>query len=104
YRVNRIGLGADEYKGVFNAALRVTALICFAAYVLRMPISREYVGVAVPSAALITLLARYAARKTVHRLRRGGRCTHAVVAVGSRDSTLALARQLHRDYTAGLSV
>jgi len=30
YRLGRIGIGADEYKGVFNAALRLTALICFA--------------------------------------------------------------------------
>jgi exopolysaccharide biosynthesis polyprenyl glycosylphosphotransferase len=104
YRIGRIGLGADEYKGVFNAGLRLTALLCFAAFVVRVPISREYVGVALPTGTLLTLVLRYAARKTVHRLRRGGRCTHAVIAVGSPESTSALARQLHRDYTAGLSV
>jgi exopolysaccharide biosynthesis polyprenyl glycosylphosphotransferase len=104
YRIGRIGLGADEYKGVFNAALRLTALICFAAYVVRVPISREYVGVALPSGTLLTLVFRYSARKTVHRLRRGGRCTHAVVAIGSPDSTGALARHLQGDYTAGLTV
>jgi hypothetical protein len=104
YKIGRIGLGADEYKGVFNAALRLTALMCFAGFVLRVPISREYVGVALPTGMMLTLIARYAARKTVHRLRRGGRCTHAVVAVGSPDATSALARQLHRDHAAGLSV
>jgi len=104
YRIGRIGLGADEYKGVFNAALRLTALICFAAFVVRLPISREYVAVALPTATLLTLIARYAARKTVHRLRRSGRCTHAVIAVGSPHSANTLARQLHRDYTAGLAV
>jgi exopolysaccharide biosynthesis polyprenyl glycosylphosphotransferase len=104
YRLGRIGLGADEYKGVFNAALRLTALICFAAYVFKLPISREYIGVALPTGTLMTLVFRYAARKTVHRLRRGGRCTHAVVALGSPAATGALERQLHRDYTAGLTV
>jgi exopolysaccharide biosynthesis polyprenyl glycosylphosphotransferase len=104
YRIGRIGLGADEYKLVFNAALRLTALICFAAYVLRVPISREYVGVALPAGTLMTLVCRYAARKTVHRMRRGGRCTHAVVAVGDGESTSALAHQLHSDWQAGLVV
>src|SRR3954451_8203692 len=104
YRLGRIGIGADEYKGVFNAALRLTALICFAAYVLGVPISREYAAVALPVGTLLTLVFRYAARKTVHRLRHGGRCSHAVVAVGSAEATNALERQLHRDYTAGLTV
>lgn len=104
YRIGRIGLGADEYKGVFNAALRLAALLCFAAYVLRVPVPREYIAVALPFGTLLTLLGRYTARKTVHRLRRGGRCTHAVIAVGSRQATTALSRQLHRDYTAGLAV
>jgi len=104
YRIGRIGLGADEYKGVFNAALRLTALACFAAYVLKVPISREYVGVAIPTGTLMTLVFRYAARKSVHRLRRRGYCSHAVVAVGSPEATGALERQLHRDYTAGLTV
>jgi exopolysaccharide biosynthesis polyprenyl glycosylphosphotransferase len=104
YRIGRIGLGADEYKGVFNAGLRLAALLCFAAFVVQVPISREYVGVALPTGTLLTLVIRYAARKTVHRLRRSGKCTHAVVAVGSPEATNALARQLHRDYTAGLSV
>jgi exopolysaccharide biosynthesis polyprenyl glycosylphosphotransferase len=104
YRIGRIGLGADEYKGVFNAGLRLTALLCFAAFVVQMPISREYVGVALPTGTLLTLVVRYAARKTVHRLRRGGRCTHAVIAVGDAESTSALARQLHSDWTAGLAV
>jgi len=104
YRIGRIGLGADEYKGVFYAAVRLMALICFAAYVLQVPISREYVAVALPIGTLLTLVFRYAARKTVHRLRRGGACSHAVVAVGSAEATNALERQLHRDYTAGLTV
>src|SRR3954453_23474167 len=104
YRIGRIGIGADEYKGVFNAALRLTALICFAAYVLRVPISREYAAVALPIGTLLTLVCRYVARKSVHRLRRGGKCSHAVVAVGSAEATNALERQLHRDYTAGLTV
>src|SRR4051794_34566064 len=104
YKLGRIGIGADEYKGVFYAAVRLTALICFAAYVLQVPISREYVAVALPIGTLLTLVFRYAARKTVHRLRHGGRCSHAVVAVGSAESTNALERQLHRDYTAGLTV
>src|SRR5437763_12588895 len=104
YRIGRIGIGADEYKGVFNAALRLTALSCFAAFVFKLPISREYVGVALPTGTLMTLVFRYAARKTVHRLRRGGRCTHAVVALGDGESTSALARQLHSDWTAGLAV
>src|SRR4051812_27474974 len=33
YRLGRIGLGADEYKTVFNAVLRLAALLCFAAFV-----------------------------------------------------------------------
>jgi len=84
--------------------VRLMALICFAAYVLQVPISREYVAVALPIGTLLTLVFRYAARKTVHRLRRGGACSHAVVAVGSAEATNALERQLHRDYTAGLTV
>ena len=104
YRIGRIGLGADEYKDVFNAGLRLVALTCFAAFVGHVPISREYVAVALPIATALTLVSRYAARKTVHRLRRTGRCSHAVIAVGSPNSANALARQLHRDYTAGLVV
>ena len=94
--VRKTGLGADEYKGVFNAALRLTALLCFAAFVLRMRISREYVAVALPTGTMLTLVGRYVARKAVHRLRRGGRCTHSVVAVGSPESTSAMSRRWMR--------
>jgi exopolysaccharide biosynthesis polyprenyl glycosylphosphotransferase len=50
------------------------------------------------------LLGRYALRKYVHRLRRAGRWSHRVLAVGDREAVCELIAQTRAEPYAGLSV
>ncbi len=71
-RVRRalIGLGSDEFRRVFNAAMGLTAAIAIVSYITRSDIARGYVLVALPCATVMDLTARYALRKRLHRQRR----------------------------------
>jgi len=104
YDVRIIGLGSDEFRRTINAAASVTAVVIAASYVARLDLSRSYVGIALPSAAVLDLAARYWLRKHLHVLRGRGSCRQRVVAVGHRAAVADLVATLGRDSYHGLSV
>jgi exopolysaccharide biosynthesis polyprenyl glycosylphosphotransferase len=104
YESRFLGTGSDEYRRVFDTAIRLTALVAIAAYVLKVPVSRGYVGIAFPLGTALTLAGRYGARQVVHRLRRQDRCMHRTVVVGERASAADLTRQLSREPSSGFAV
>ena len=60
--------------------------------------------IALPTATLLDLVARYTIRKRLHRLRGTGRCMLSVVAVGHESAVADLVKELGRDRYHGLTV
>jgi exopolysaccharide biosynthesis polyprenyl glycosylphosphotransferase len=99
-----IGVGSDEFRKVVNAGVCLTAAVAVLAYATKTDIARGYVVIAVPCATLFDLLARYAHRKRLHKLRRLGSCLRRVVVVGHASVAANLAAELRRGTYHGLSI
>src|SRR5215475_2896127 len=68
-----IGLGSDEFRRVLNAAVSLTAGLGIVSYATKIEIARGYVAIALPTVAVLDLLARFWLRKRLHAARRAGR-------------------------------
>ena len=104
YDFKFIGVGSDEFRRVFNAGFCLTAAVATASYVTRFDLARLYIAIALPTATLLDLGARYWLRKRLHRRRATGQAMHLVVAVGHPDSVANLISELTRDKHHGLAV
>ncbi len=99
-----IGTGSDEYRKILNAGVGLTAALAIFSYLVNVDLSRAYVLIALPTATLFDLVARYKIRKRLHRLRDAGRCMLSVVAVGHESAVADLVKELGRDHYHGLTV
>ncbi len=104
YDVRFIGTGSDEFRKVLNAGVSLTAAVAIFSYAVNLELSRVYVVIALPSITLFDLVARYAIRKRLHRLRAAGKCMNSVVAVGHEFAVDHLVTELKRDRYHGLRV
>lgn len=100
YERRLLGAGGEEYRRVFDAAVRLFAGVAIGSVAVKADVARGYLAVLFPLAAVLTLAGRYGARQGVYRLRRRGRCHDKVVVVGTRHS---VARLLRRFASAPLS-
>jgi exopolysaccharide biosynthesis polyprenyl glycosylphosphotransferase len=99
-----IGLGSDEFRRIINAAFGVAMVVVVTSYLTHLDLSRSYLGMALPWAAISDLGGRFLLRKRLHFLRAQGSCSHRVVAVGHSDAVADLVTTLRRDRYHGLSV
>jgi exopolysaccharide biosynthesis polyprenyl glycosylphosphotransferase len=104
YERRSFGIGSDEFRRVGRAGLLLLAGLGFLSYAAALDLSRALVVVAVPSLAVVTLVERYAARRSLHRQRLQGRCVKRVVVVGRGGAVLELVDRLRRASHAGLEV
>jgi exopolysaccharide biosynthesis polyprenyl glycosylphosphotransferase len=104
YDLRFLGVGSDEFRRVFNAGFFLTAAVAIASYVTKFDVARTYVAIALPTATVLDLCARYWLRKRLHRRRATGQAMHRVVAVGHPDSVASLVSELTRGKHHGLSV
>jgi exopolysaccharide biosynthesis polyprenyl glycosylphosphotransferase len=104
YDVRFIGLGSEEFRRVLNAAVSLTGAVAIVSYAVRSDIARGYLVIALPSAAVLDLIARFVLRKRLHRQRRAGAFMHRTIAVGSADAVAELIAELRRETYHGLSV
>jgi exopolysaccharide biosynthesis polyprenyl glycosylphosphotransferase len=105
YDARSVGLGSDEFRRVFNAAVGLTAAIAIFSYATKSDIARGYVLVAVPCTLALDLVARYALRKRLHlRRRRSGAFMRRVIAVGHAEGLTDLITELRREPHHGLTV
>src|SRR5260370_15609548 len=86
YDARFIGVGSDEFRRVLNAAVSLTAAVAIIAYATQTQVARGYVVIALPSATVLDLSARYWLRKRLHRLRGAGLCMHKARAVGQPEA------------------
>ena len=82
YDPKLIGVGSDEFRRVLNAGICLTAAVAIASYVTNLQLARIYVAIALPTATVLDLFARYWLRKRLHTRRGRGYGMQRVVAVG----------------------
>jgi len=99
-----VGLGSDEFRRVFNAAVGLTAGIAIVSYATKGEVARGYVLIALPCTVALDLAARYALRKRLHRRRQSGAFMRRVIAVGHAEGVTDLITELRREPHHGLTV
>jgi exopolysaccharide biosynthesis polyprenyl glycosylphosphotransferase len=104
YEGRFLGSGSEEFQRVFRAFVGLTATVAFASYATKAEVARGYVVLALPLAAALSLVGRYAARKRVHHLRACGRYMLDLIVVGGEYSVTDLVTQLRGEPHNGLRV
>jgi exopolysaccharide biosynthesis polyprenyl glycosylphosphotransferase len=104
YDTRFIGLGSDEFRRILSAAVNLTAGVAVVSYAAKLDLARGYLAIALPSATVMDLTARYLLRKRLHRRRGRGWCVRRVVAVGHAAAVARLVTVLRRDTYHGLAV
>ena len=104
YDTRFIGLGSDEFRRILSAAVNLTAGVAVISYAAKLDLARGYMAIALPSATVMDLTARYLLRKRLHRRRVRGWCVRRVVAVGHAAAVARLVTVLRRDTYHGLAV
>jgi exopolysaccharide biosynthesis polyprenyl glycosylphosphotransferase len=100
-----LGVGGDEYRRVARASVYFWGLVAVISYMTKFDFSRKALGLSFLIGTLGLLLARWGARKVLHRARnRSARWSHRVLAVGGREEVEALVAELNREPYAGLTV
>jgi FlaA1/EpsC-like NDP-sugar epimerase len=96
--------GAVEYQRVGNAGLWLLVAFAAAALLVQADISRSITFFTMILTTNLTIGARFAARKHLHRLLAGEWDLHQVVLVGPGHDTLSLARHMRSASYAGFKV
>jgi exopolysaccharide biosynthesis polyprenyl glycosylphosphotransferase len=78
-----LGLGTDEFKRVFRAAVTVTALVSFVVFSTNFSPSRFSIGLALLSGLVYVVAGRWLARRILVLVRGRGRAIHRVLLVGT---------------------
>jgi len=105
YERRFLDTGSEEYRRVFGASLRFLAVVAVVAFLLKVEVARGFVAVAIPVAAISTLVGRYTARQWLHRRRgRQGSCMKGVVVAGSDHGVHDIVRALRAAPFVGYSV
>ncbi len=104
YERERINLGTEQFKAIFEASVRMAALTAFLMYLTNTHVSRGFFLFALPGGFLAMIVGRLAARAILHRARRRGRCLHRVLAVGNPQDIDHLVCQLEGRDRHGLRV
>jgi exopolysaccharide biosynthesis polyprenyl glycosylphosphotransferase len=104
YEGRFLGVGQTEFERIFRAYLHLTVLVAVVSYATHVEVARGFVVMALPMTLGLDLMGRYAARRWLHRQRRRGRTTQAVLAVGDPAAIVAFAAIVIRDHYAGMRV
>lgn len=100
-----LGYGADEYRRVMTASLRLAGIIAIIGYVANVGISRGFLAVAFSVGTVGLVAGRFGARKYLHRQRSAGAgWFRKVLVVGDTPHVLELVHTLRREPYAGYRV
>ncbi|MEU8297911.1 sugar transferase [Micromonospora sp. NPDC048909] len=100
-----IGYGADEYRRVSTASLRLAGGIAIFGYIADVGVSRGFLGISFALGTIGLEVARFAARKRLHRARsKGSGWSRKVLVVGDTAHVLELVHTLRREPYAGYHV
>ncbi|MCZ2822763.1 sugar transferase [Modestobacter sp. VKM Ac-2977] len=104
YEQRFLWVGPEEFRRVFFAAVLLVAGVGTFSWAFRLEIARGFVVVALPLAALLTLLQRHAQRTWLHRRRAQGDLLQTALIVGHRSGVVALHEQIEREAYHGYRV
>nr|WP_232327143.1 sugar transferase [Herbidospora yilanensis] len=104
YEPRFAGVGSEEFRRVARAGVMLTAAVAVLAYVTKIDVARGYVIIALPLMTVLTLLARYALRRRLHRKRTRLQCMRRVIAVGHQGSVADLVRLLQKERYHGMHI
>ncbi|MGN9840705.1 sugar transferase [Nonomuraea sp. H19] len=104
YEPRMIGVGSEEFRRVVQSGVALTAATAIGSYVTKTDVARGYVVLALPLVTLLTLVFRYALRRSLHRRRAAGECMRKVVAVGHAASIAELVELLRKERHHGMDV
>ncbi|MFB9849601.1 sugar transferase [Micromonospora andamanensis] len=100
-----VGYGADEYRRVSMASLRLAGATAIAGYVADVGVSRGFLAITFAVGTIGLEVARFAARKRLHRARsQGSGWSRQVLVVGDTAHVLELVHTLRREPYAGYQV
>ncbi|WP_374103917.1 sugar transferase [Micromonospora sp. U56] len=100
-----LGYGADEYRRVSAASLRLAGGIAIVGYIAAADVSRGFLGISFAVGTVALEVNRFAARKRLHRARyRGAGWSRRVLVVGDTAHVLELVHTLRREPYAGYQV
>nr|WP_245722679.1 sugar transferase [Micromonospora matsumotoense] len=100
-----LGYGADEYRRVSGASLRLAGGVAIAGYIFDVGVSRGFLGISFAVGTVGLVATRFAARKALHRARcRGDGWSRRVLVVGDTAHVLELVHTLRREPYAGYHV
>ncbi|WP_027345891.1 sugar transferase [Hamadaea tsunoensis] len=100
-----LGYGTDEYRRVAGASLRLAGAVAILGYIVNVGVSRGFLAITFVCGTAGLVIARWIARKTLHRARIQGRgWSHRLLVVGDAAHVLELVRQLKREPYAGYRV
>jgi exopolysaccharide biosynthesis polyprenyl glycosylphosphotransferase len=103
YDRRHLGLGTEEFKRVFRAAVAVTATVSFVAFATKVDLSRLSVATALLAATGYILLLRALARWTLHLVRRrSGNAAHRMLLIGTLPEAIEICKAVARTPAAGL--
>ncbi|WP_425840267.1 sugar transferase [Streptomyces fractus] len=78
-----LGQGAEEFRRLGRSLFMTTVVLALGGIALTSRNIKLWIFVAVPTIALVTMIARYLLRLWLHRERKEGRCLRPVLAAGS---------------------
>ena len=104
YERSNIGVGDDELYAVLRAVIFAVAVGAVPAAITESLGVVATSVIAVPLAGLGSLVARFVARKNLHRQQRAGRNVRRVIVVGSAYASADLTEVLTREQHAGMNV
>lgn len=91
-----LGIGAEEYKRVISASLRVFGLLAVAALVLGIESASTFVLVSLPLGVTMLSLSRWAFRRWLGRQKTRGLCLSRAVVVGEPEDVRYVIKQINR--------
>ncbi|RJK97863.1 sugar transferase [Vallicoccus soli] len=104
YEHRFLGSGPEEFRRLLSSAVHLGAVVAVLAYATKTEVARGFLGLALPTALVLGLAARYALRLRLHRARRAGRGMQRVVAAGHAADVVRLVDQLALEPSHGLQV
>jgi exopolysaccharide biosynthesis polyprenyl glycosylphosphotransferase len=104
YEKRVLWLGPEEFRRIFSASTLILAIVGTVSWAFRLEVARGFVVVALPLATALTLVQRYAQRKWIHHLHRGGQLLKPVLLVGHRGGVAELHNQISREPYHGYRV
>ena len=104
YEPRFLGVGSEEFQRVLMAGTTVVALVGTLSWAFALDVARGFVVVALPVAGLLTVAARLAARRYLHRRRAAGECVQSTLVAGHPASVASLVRQVRRNTDHGLRI